>query len=118
MLLMPFLSLLGIATLFAPSAAGSGGCVFGQDATPIGSLAINGDIPNSLVTQNSNGETVTLNQRQLQRAGAIVAVGKNENVPARGQLIALMAALTESSLRVLSNTAAYPGSASIPNASL
>lgn len=114
-LLMPFLSLLGIATLLAPSAAGSGGCLFGQDAAPIGSLGINGDVPTSLVTQNSHGETVTLNHRQLQRAGAIVAVGKSENVPARGQLIALMAALTESSLRVLSNTAAYPGSVSIPN---
>ncbi|MEP9383371.1 C40 family peptidase [Nocardioides sp. KR10-350] len=114
-LLMPFLSLLGIATLLAPSAAGSAGCLFGQDAAPIGSLGVTGDVPTSLVTQNAAGETVTLNQRQLERAGAIVAVGKSENVPARGQLIALMAALTESSLRVLSNTNAYPGSGSIPN---
>jgi hypothetical protein len=45
----------------------------------------------------------------------IIAVGKSENVPAEGQLIAVMAALTESSLRVLSNTTSYPRSGRIPN---
>jgi len=114
-LLMPLLSLLGVATLIAPSAAGSGGCLFGKDAPPIGSLSMTGDIPASLISQNSHGVPVTLNQHQLQRAGAIIAVGKSEDIPARGQLIALMAALTESSLRVLSNTTAYPNSSSIPN---
>ncbi|MEI2713889.1 MAG: NlpC/P60 family protein [Nocardioides sp.] len=69
----------------------------------------------SLTTQNAHGETVTLSKQQLQRAAAIVAVGKSQNIPARGQLIALMTAITESTLRVLSNTSAYPASANIPN---
>jgi cell wall-associated NlpC family hydrolase len=114
-LLMPFLALLGVATLIAPPAAGSGGCLFGKDAPAVGSLGVTGEIPSSLTTQNSNGETVSLSQTQLQRAAAIIAVGKSENIPARGQLVALMAALTESSLRVLSNSGAYPSSTSIPN---
>ncbi|WP_460790711.1 NlpC/P60 family protein [Nocardioides maradonensis] len=71
--------------------------------------------PDNLTAIDTNGRTVTLDHRQLARAATIIAVGRSEGVPPRGQLIALMAALTESSLRVLSNTSAYPGSASIPN---
>ena len=71
--------------------------------------------PDSLTAINANGETVTLNKQQLTRAATIIAVGKSENIPARGQLIAIMTALTESSLRVLSNTSAYPESDRLPN---
>ncbi len=115
LLLLPGIILLGVATLVAPSAAGSAGCLFGNGTTPIAPLGVTGSIPTSLTTQNSHGDNVALNQRQLQRAAAIIAVGKSENIPAHGQLIALMAALTESSLRVLSNTSAYPGSRHIGN---
>jgi len=72
-------------------------------------------LPDSLTATDTNGRAVTLDHRQLARAATIIAVGRSEGVPARGELIALMAALTESSLRVLSNTSAYPESGSISN---
>jgi len=118
MLVLPGVVLLAVATLVAPSAAGSAGsagCMFGSGTTSVASLGVTGSPPSSLTTQNAHGDTVALNQRQLQRAAAIIAVGKSESVSARGQLIALMAALTESSLRVLSNTGAYPASGHFPN---
>jgi hypothetical protein len=112
-LLVPGSAVLGVATLISPATAGSGSCLV--DATATGSLSVTGDVPASLNATNSNGENVTLTQRQLQRAATVIAVGEAANIPARGQLIALMAALTESSLRVLSNAGAHPGSADIPN---
>ncbi|WP_460846113.1 NlpC/P60 family protein [Nocardioides ultimimeridianus] len=74
-----------------------------------------GNVPDSLTATNANGRAVTLDRQQLARAATIIAVGRSEGVPARGQLVALMAALTESTLRVLSNVSAYPESGSIPN---
>jgi cell wall-associated NlpC family hydrolase len=115
LLMLPGIVLLGVAILVAPSAAGSAGCLFGSGTTSVASLGVTGSPPMSLTTQNSHGDTVALNKRQLQRAAAIIAVGKSENISARGQLIALMAALTESSLRVLSNISAYPASGHMPN---
>jgi hypothetical protein len=112
-LLAPGAAVIGIATLFSPAAAGSSSCMWGDASTA--SVDVSGPVPASLSAVNTNGQTVTLNQTQLGRAAAIIAVGKTEQVPARGQLIAVMAALTESSLRVLSNTGAYPRSGSIPN---
>jgi hypothetical protein len=114
-LLMPFFLLLGVATLIAPTAAGSGGCLLGANAQNVSSLGVTGEVPHRLTAQNANGETVSLSHTQLQRAAAIIAVGESQHIPARGQLVALMAALAESSLRVLSNSAAYPSSTSIPN---
>lgn len=112
-LLTPGAAVIGIATLFSPAAAGSSSCMWDDASTA--SIDLSGPVPVGLSAVNTNGETVTLNQTQLGRAAAIIAVGKTEQVPARGQLIAVMAALTESSLRVLSNTGAYPQSGSIPN---
>lgn len=114
-LVLPGVLLLGVATLISPSAAGSVGCLWDQGGEATGSLTVSGTIPDSLTTQNATGETVTVNQRQLQRAAAILAVGKSQQIPARGQLIALMTSLTESSLEVLSNVSAYPESGQIPN---
>ncbi len=114
-LLLPCVALLGVATLISPSAAGSAGCLLEAGAPTVDALAVSGAIPPGLTSRNTRGQTVTLNQRQLQRAAAIIAVGKSQNIPARGQLIALMAAITESSLRALSNTSAHPISAHIPN---
>ena len=85
------------------------------DNQDLGSLGVSGPVPDGLSATNTNGETVTLNQQQLTRAATIIAVGKTDNVPARGQLIAVMTSITESSLRVLSNVSAYPDSGSIPN---
>lgn len=112
-LLAPGAAVIGIATLFSPAAAGSSSCMWDDASTA--SIDVSGPVPAGLSAVNTNGETVTLDQTQLGRAAAIIAVGKTEQVPARGQLIAVMAALTESSLRVLSNTGAYPQSSSITN---
>ena len=108
-LLAPGAAVLGVATLISPAAAGSGSCMWDGQATE--SLGVNGPVPESLSATNTNGETVTLNHQQLTRAASIIATGKSENIPARGQMIAIMTALTESTLRVLSNTGAYPESA-------
>ncbi|WP_084152288.1 C40 family peptidase [Nocardioides halotolerans] len=112
-LFAPGAAVVGVATLVSPAAAGSGSCMWDGEATA--SLGVAGPVPSSLNATNTNGETVTLNEQQLTRAAAIIAVGNNQRIPARGQLIAIMTALTESSLRVLSNTSAYPHSADIPN---
>jgi hypothetical protein len=113
LLLAPGAAVLGVATLVSPAAAGSDSCMW--DARTTASVGIAGPVPTSLTATNTNGETVTLSKPQLTRAAAIIAVGNNERIPARGQLLAIMTALTESSLRVLSNTSAYPPSAGIPN---
>jgi hypothetical protein len=112
-LLAPGAAVLGVATLVSPAAAGSGSCMWDGQATS--SLGVAGPIPQGLSATNTQGETVTLSKQQLTRAATIIAVGKQQQIPARGQLIAIMTALTESTLRLLSNTSAYPQSADIPN---
>lgn len=112
-LLAPGTAILGVATLVSPAAAGSGSCMWDGQATS--SLGVTGPVPEGLSATNTHGETVTLNKQQLRRAATVIAVGNDEGIPARGQLIAIMTALTESSLRVLSNTSAYPRSADFPN---
>jgi len=112
-LLAPGAAVVGIATMFTPAAAGSATCLWDDQAT--GSLGVAGPVPANLTAVNTHGERVSLNQQQLTRAAAIIAAGKTDQVPARGQLIALMTALSESTLRVLSNTSAFPESGSIPN---
>lgn len=112
-LLAPGGVVLGVATLISPAAAGSGSCMWSGQTTE--SLGVTGPIPENLTATNTNGEAVTLNTEQLTRAAAIIATGKNGHIPARGQLIAIMTALTESTLRVLSNTSAYPESGNLPN---
>ena len=72
--------------------------------------------PDHLSATRTDGITVTLGQAQLTRAATIVSVGSGtKDVGRDGTVIALMAALTESSLRMLSNTGAYPSSATYPN---
>lgn len=112
-LLAPGAGLLGAASLIGPAAAGSVSCLWDDQAT--GSLTVASAIPTTLTATNTDGASVTLNRQQLTRAAAVIAVGASEQVPARGQLIAVMTAITESSLRVLSNVGAYPQSAALPN---
>ncbi|MFV4914182.1 M23 family metallopeptidase [Microbacterium lacticum] len=105
--LAPSTALLGVATLGGTSATAA-------VCTP-GSLAV-GPIPDSLTATTRSGETVTLNRTQLTHAATIITVGgQTAGVGRPGVLIALMAALTESSLRMLANTGAYPESAGYPN---
>jgi len=80
-----------------------------------GSLVV-GSIPGSLSAQTRDGRTIALDRRQLSHAGTIITVGaRTVGVGRDGVLIALMAALTESTLRMLANTSAYPESTSYPN---
>lgn len=75
-----------------------------------------GVTPTTLTARTTDGQSVTLDQAQLTRAATVVSVGAGTNGVGRdGIVIALMAALTESSLHLLSNTAAYPDSANYPN---
>lgn len=107
LLLGPSTALLGVATLGGTSATAA-------VCTP-GSLTV-GPIPDSLTATTRNGETVTLNRQQLTHAATIITVGgQTAGVGREGVVIAIMAALTESTLRMLANTSAYPESAAYPN---
>src|SRR5699024_2066360 len=69
-----------------------------------------------LAVQTRDGEQFTLNKAQLTHAATIIETGSaTEGVGRDGIVIALMAALTESTLRQLANTSAYPESADYPN---
>lgn len=103
----PSVILLGVATVFNSSATTT-------VCTP-GSLVL-GPIPDSLTTRTASGEVLTLNHAQLAHSGTIIAVGsQTSGVGRQGVVVALMAALTESSLRMLANTGTYPESANFPN---
>ncbi|KLO63187.1 metalloendopeptidase [Dermacoccus sp. PE3] len=99
--------LLAIGVLMNPAAANC--------AVPGGSITV-GNVPDSLTVTTADGTTFTLNKTQLTHAATIIAIGGGiEGVGRPGVKIALMAALTESTLRMLANTGAYPESASYPN---
>ena len=105
--LAPAAALLGIGVLMNPAAA--------YCATPAGTVNL-GPIPDSLTVTTANGETFTLNRQQLTHAATIITAGNGiTDVGRPGIKIALMAALTESTLRMLTNTSAYPESANYPN---
>ena len=101
----PLAGLLGVATLMNPAAISCGS----------GSLVIGG-IPDSLTAQTRDGQSITLDRQQLDHAATIITIGsQTAGIGREGVLIALMAALTESTLRMLANTTAYPESADYPN---
>lgn len=102
----PSTALLGVATMANPAATAM--CL-------PGSLMV-GPIPDSLTATTRDGTTITLNRTQLTHAATIITVGgQTAGVGRPGVVIALMAALTESSLRMLANTGAYPESGEYPN---
>lgn len=99
--------LLAIGVLMNPAAAN---CV-----VPGGNVTV-ANVPDSLTVTTRDGTTFTLNKTQLTRAATIITIGGGiEGVGRPGVKIALMAALTESTLRMLANTGAYPESGSYPN---
>ncbi|SDS83896.1 M23 family metallopeptidase [Microterricola viridarii] len=101
----PLLGLMGVAALMNPAEISCGW----------GSLAV-GRIPDSLTAHTRDGGSISLNRQQLTHAATILAVGGQlPGVGRQGALIALMAALTESTLRMLTNPTAHPESASYPN---
>jgi murein DD-endopeptidase MepM/ murein hydrolase activator NlpD len=80
-----------------------------------GSIEV-GDVPDHLTTRTANGNTITLDRTQLAHAATIATIGsRTPGVGREGVRIALMAALTESSLRMLANTSAWPESTQFPN---
>ncbi|MDR2566167.1 MAG: M23 family metallopeptidase [Bifidobacteriaceae bacterium] len=102
----PALPLLAVACLMNPAAKATCATV---------TLTV-GAIPESLTATDSAGVSVTLNRKQLGHAATIITVGgRTPGVDRDGVVIALMAALTESRLRMLANTSAYPESADYPN---
>ncbi len=107
-LLSPMVGLLGIGVLMNPAVT--------NDANCIASGIHLGPIPDSLDVTMRNGTQFTLNNKQLTHAATIITVGSNTpGVGRDGIVIALMAALTESTLRQLSNTGTYPESGDYPN---
>ncbi|MCC4268051.1 M23 family metallopeptidase [Microbacterium schleiferi] len=103
----PACLLLSIGVLMNPAAANC--------AVPGGSVTV-GNVPDSLTVTTQDGTTFTLNKTQLTHAATIITVGGGiEGVGRPGIKIALIAALTESTLRQLANTSAYPESANYPN---
>jgi murein DD-endopeptidase MepM/ murein hydrolase activator NlpD len=101
----PLIGLLSVAVLLNPSAISCGS----------GSLVVGG-VPDSLTARTRDGRSIVLNHQQLTHAATIVTIGaRTPNTGRQGVLIALMAALTESTLRMLANTSAYPESAEYPH---
>ncbi|OSP07840.1 peptidase M23 [Microbacterium sp. LEMMJ01] len=106
MLLAPTLGLVTIGLVVNPAVIA---CLASSGLTV-------GNVPDSLVVTTANGETFTLNKQQLTHAATIITVGSSIDGVTRDAIqIALMAALTESTLRQLANTGAYPESGSYPN---
>lgn len=102
----PATILLGIGVLMNPAAIAA--------CTTSGVTV--GNIPDSLTVTTANGQTFTLNKQQLTHAATIIQVGSGiDGVGRAGIKVALMAALTESTLRMLANTGTYPESANYPN---
>lgn len=107
--LAPSMILISIGVLMNPAANAS--CTIGSD----GSVAL-GNVPNSLTATTANGERITLDKTQLTHAAQIIQGGNTiRGIGKDGIQIALMAALTESSLRMLANTSVYPESANYPH---
>ncbi|MCI1978270.1 MAG: M23 family metallopeptidase [Bifidobacteriaceae bacterium] len=107
LLLGPSITLVAVGLLVNPAANAA--------CTTTGALNV-GVVPDSLEVTARDGTTFTLDKAQLTHAATIITVGSAiEGVTRDGVQIALMAALTESTLRMLSNTSAYPESADYPS---
>ena len=105
----PASSLLAVGVLMNPSAQAS--CLPGGTS----GLEVEA-VPDRLAATTSDGIDVRLDGRQLAHAATIIGVGGRTDEAGRdGITVALMAALTESNLLMLSNTAALPDSGAYPN---
>ena len=101
----PLAGLVSVAALMNPAATSCGS----------GSLVV-GSIPDTLTAPTRDGQTITLNKQQLTHAATIITIGgRTPGVGHEGVVIALMAALTESTLRMLANTSVHPESADYPH---
>ncbi|GAA3040063.1 murein DD-endopeptidase MepM/ murein hydrolase activator NlpD [Microbacterium dextranolyticum] len=103
----PATLLLSVGVLMNPAANAA--------CSTTGSLSV-GTVPDNLRVTTADGSTFTLSKAQLTHAATIITVGdKIDGVGRPGVKIALMAALTESTLRMLANTGTYPESGDYPN---
>lgn len=106
--LAPTLGLVTVGLVMNPAA-------IGYCALPAAGISV-GNVPDSLTVATAVGATFTLNKTQLTHAATIITEASTiDGVTRDGIRIALMAALTESSLRQLANTGTYPESGSFPN---
>ena len=98
-LLAPMLVLVSIGVLMNPAA--------GAACTTLGGGLMVGNVPDSLTVTTADGTRFTLNRTQLTHAATVIQVGNGvEGVGRPGIPVALMAALTESTLRSNSPTPA------------
>jgi murein DD-endopeptidase MepM/ murein hydrolase activator NlpD len=115
MIAVVLLMLFGPATALTAYAflapAYAAGCAPGGTAVgPVGS------VPAELTATTTGGTSVSLDRTQLHHAATIITIGsRTQGVGRDGILIALMAALTESHLRMLANPGAYPDSIAHPH---
>jgi murein DD-endopeptidase MepM/ murein hydrolase activator NlpD len=73
-------------------------------------------VPEQLFATTASGSAVVMDRAQLTHARTIIEVGAGlDGVGRDGVVVALMAALTESRLRMLANQSAYPESTAFPN---
>lgn len=108
LLLGPMLGVVGIGLVANPALTYQGACI--TDGLQVG------PIPDELTSETANGEPVSLNRTQLERAGQIITgASRIDGVNREAVIIALMAALTESTLRQLANTGTYPESGDYDN---
>lgn len=106
----PGLALMGVGLIAAPGA--NAACTTTNTTAPVHL----GTIPDTLTVTTKNGDTFTLTKTQLTHAATIIQVGSQiEGVNRDALQIALMAALTESSLQMLANTSVYPNSGTYPH---
>lgn len=106
MFLAPTLGLVTVGLVMNPAA---------NAACSISSISVR-NIPSSLTVTLADGHSFTLNKQQLTHAATIITVGSRIDGVTRNALkVALMAALTESTLRMLANTGTYPESGSYSN---
>lgn len=104
------------AVLTAPTVILLVATLFSAVARPASCGPLVTGVPGALTATKADGVVVNLDRVQLAHAATIVRIGsRTDGVGRDGVVIALMAALTESHLRMLANPAAYPESATYPN---
>src|SRR5699024_8269767 len=100
LLLGPTIGLVSVGLLMNPAA--NAACTTGTSVTVR-------NVPDSLTVTTRDGETFTLTKTQLTHAATIIQVGSSiDGIDRDGLHIALMAALTESTLQQLENPSTYP----------
>ena len=103
-LFVPALVMIGVGLFVNPE-------LMDAELCKASTLTVGDTIPNRLTATTTAGATMTLDHTQLGRAATIISVGAHTaGDGTNGVLIALMAALAESRLRMLANTTAYPES--------